>query len=317
MVICKQYQNTCKDEWDSFINNCKTPLFFFKRDFIEYHADRFADASLMFYVEDVLVAVFPASSHEGVLSSHGGLTYGGLLLLEKVRAELVLTIFQCLGEQAAKAGFRKIIYKAIPYVFYNQGAQEDLYALTTILDARLNRRDLSSVIYLDNRMKLSKGRKWLIARAKKLGLVVTESTDWINFYQLLSSVLQRHGATPVHSIAELEYLHRLFPNNINLKIIEKDGVLLAAALLFKFNSTVHTQYLATNEEGKEAGALDFLIEHCIEESKNADYKYFSFGISTEQQGKVLNTGLMAQKENFGARGIVLDFYEIELNGKFS
>lgn len=45
--------------------------------------------------------------------------------------------------------------------------------------------------------------------------------------------------------------------------------------------------------------------------------YFSFGISIEEQDNILNAGLIAQKENFGAQGVVLDFYEIKLNDKFS
>ncbi|MGC1183506.1 hypothetical protein [Legionella sp.] len=312
MVICRPYTVDAKVSWDLFVDSCKSPLFFFKRDYLEYHADRFADASLMFYLDDVLVAIFPASTQNDVLNSHGGLTYGGLLLLNKIRAESVCDIVSCLAKKARELGFKKIVYKAIPYLFYTHGAQEDLYFIANTLDAKIVRRDLSSVIYLDNRIKLSKGKKWLIARAKKLGLEIGNSTAWASFHSLLSQVLVRHRASPVHSIKELEYLSSLFPDNIYLKTVEKNGVLLAAALLFKFQTTVHTQYLVTNEEGKASGALDFLIETCIEESKQQEFKYFSFGASTEQQGTILNTSLIAQKENFGARGIVLDFYEIEL-----
>lgn len=313
MVICQSYTTEVKDKWDHFVDSCKTPLFFFKRNYLEYHADRFTDASLMFYQDEQLIAIFPASSQHNILSSHGGLTYGGLLLSEKIRAEHVLEVVSCLMTQARELGFAKIVYKAIPYLFYVRGAQEDLYFLINTCKAKIVRRDLSSVIYLDNRAKLSKGRKWLIARAKKIGLEVKNSVAWESFHNLLTVVLGRHGASPVHSIAELKYLSSMFPNNIHLKTIESEGVLLAAALLFKFQTTVHTQYLATSEEGKASGALDFLIETCIEESKNEQFKYFSFGISTEQQGTILNSGLIAQKENFGARGIVLDFYEIELS----
>ncbi|STX27709.1 Uncharacterized protein involved in methicillin resistance [Legionella beliardensis] len=317
MVVCQSYNPSNKNEWDRFIDTCKTPLFFFKRDFLEYHADRFTDASFMFYIDDVLMAVLPATCKDKVLNSHGGLTFGGLLLSSKIRAEAVLAIVMSLAQKASELGFEKIIYKAIPYFLYTQAAQEDIYAITNNLGATLFRRDLSSIIYLDERMPLSKGRKWLIARAKKSGLTVTESTSWAEFHQLLSSVLARHHASPVHSIAELELLFSLFPNNIQLKVIEKENAILAAALLFKFKTTVHTQYMATNDEGKELGALDFLIETCITESKTEGFKYFSFGISTEEQGKILNFGLLSQKENFGARGVVLDFYEINLNGKFS
>jgi len=41
-------------------------------------------------------------------------------------------------------------------------------------------------------------------------------------------------------------------------------------------------------------------------------KYFDFGISTENNGRILNKGLIAQKEGFGARAYVHDFYEIKI-----
>lgn len=312
MVVCRRYEQVLKMPWDRFVDASKTPLFFFKRDYLEYHSDRFLDCSLLFYQDEQLLAIFPACQQGAVLNSHGGLTYGGLLLSNKTRADQTLTIVNCLLEYAKQAGFEKILYKAIPYFLSTQVAQEDLYALIKVADARLYRRDLSSIIALDKRIKISKGKSWLIARAKKLGLAMTSSNDWVSFHQLLSSVLLRHRAKPVHSVAELEKLALLFPHNIQLKCVELDGVLLAVALLFKFNNTVHTQYLATNEAGKELGALDYLIEQCIHESKEAGFEYFSFGISTEEQGSVLNTGLIAQKENFGARGATVDFYEISL-----
>lgn len=312
MVICQQYQADFKKSWDEFVGSCKTPLFFFRRDFVEYHADRFTDASLMFYEDEQLVALLPASRHGDTLTSHGGLTYGGLLLSAKARSETVSEVFSAFLENARGQGFAKIVYKAVPYIFHKQGAQDELYFIFNMLDGKIFRRDLSSVIYLKDRIKLSKGRKWLIARAKKLGLVVSESSAWESFHELLSSVLEKHGAAPVHSANELERLSALFPENIKLKVVESEGGLLAAALLFKFDGVVHTQYMATSEQGKESGALDYVLETCIQESLSDGYTYFSFGISTEEQGKILNPGLAAQKESFGGRGLVLDFYEINL-----
>jgi len=278
---------------------------------MDYHADRFQDASVMFYDNEKLVAVFPASLHGDILISHGGLTFGGILFNTKVRADTALDVFDSLVTHARLIGCSKIIYKAIPYIFASQGSQEDLYALTRI-GAVLVRRDLSSVIHLDNRPKLSKGRKWLIARATKIGLQVDTSDDWEGFHTLLASALQRHGASPIHSAAELRLLQSRFPHNIELKVIRHEGQLVAGAVLFRFGYVTHTQYLATNNEGKEIGALDALIEMCIKESEARGEKFFSFGISTENAGKTLNSGLINQKENFGARGLVLDFYEINI-----
>lgn len=313
MVVCLPYNSNQKEAWNSFVKSSKTPLFFFDRDFLEYHSDRFVDASMMFYIDEILVAVLPASCHEETLISHGGLTYGGLLVSEKARAETVRSALECLAEYAGKVGFKKIVLKAVPYIFHKVGAQEDLYFIVNRLNAKIFRRDLSSVIHLDCRTKLSKGRKWLIARAKKMSLEVTTSTNWVLFHALLSKVLERHGAAPVHSVEELSRLSIIFPKNIKLKVVKKDDDLLAAALLFIFDGVVHTQYLATSEQGKECGALDLLIENCISDSYNEGFKYFSFGVSTEDQGKTVNAGLIGQKESFGARGVVLDFYEIELN----
>lgn len=308
---CVAYSSEYRQAWDEWVASSRTPLFFFKRDFMEYHADRFQDASFMFFDEDKLVAVFPASRRDGAVVSHGGLTFGGMLYNAKVRADTVITSFRVLLERLREDGCTTLLYKSIPHIFADQGAQEDLFALTQ-LGAQLVRRDLSSVIHLENRPKLSKGRKWLIARAAKLGLESSESNDWQAFHDLLSEALERHGAKPVHSVAELRLLHERFPENILLKSVLHEGRMIAAALLFRFGRVTHTQYLATNDEGKEAGALDALIEQCIQESAARGEKFFSFGISTEMGGKVLNSGLINQKENFGARGMVLDFYEVDL-----
>mgnify|MGYP003385196355 FL=1 len=80
--------------------------------------------------------------------------------------------------------------------------------------------------------------------------------------------------------------------------------------MFLFDGVTHTQYLATNDKGRECGALDFIIETSIQQSQDMNVKYFSFGISTEQNGTVLNGGLAAQKESFGARTICIDAYEV-------
>ena len=38
--------------------------------------------------------------------------------------------------------------------------------------------------------------------------------------------------------------------------------------------------------------------------------YFDFGISTEQNGSYLNLKLLENKESFGARAVIYDFYEL-------
>ena len=40
--------------------------------------------------------------------------------------------------------------------------------------------------------------------------------------------------------------------------------------------------------------------------------YFDFGVSSEQDGRVLNTGLSSYKEGFEAHALIHDFYEIKI-----
>jgi lipid II:glycine glycyltransferase (peptidoglycan interpeptide bridge formation enzyme) len=122
-----------------------------------------------------------------------------------------------------------------------------------------------------------------------------------------------HSATPVHSSDELKYLAERFPDNILLKTACLEGDIAAAILLFSFDGVVHTQYMAANDIGRQLGALDLLLEETIQEYQHKEFKYFSFGISTEDFGKTMNLGLINQKESFGGRGLALDVYEVDIH----
>ena len=87
--------------------------------------------------------------------------------------------------------------------------------------------------------------------------------------------------------------------------------MLAGVLLFETATVAHCQYMGATAEGKAIGAMNVLVDHLL----TAIYghkKYFDFGISTEQQGQYLNEGLIRNKESYGARTVVHDFYEIVL-----
>ncbi len=312
MIIYK-FERKYLEEWNRFIEDSKTPLFIFKREFMEYHSDRFVDSSLLFFKEGKLVAVLPASIDGENLVSHGGLTYGGLVFLVRARSELIKETFVALKDWLIQNDIRKLIYKAIPHIFHEQGNEEDLYFLHNTAGGVLVRRDLGSYVILKNRMKLSKGRKALISKARKLDLVVEKSNEWEKFHEILRDVLDRHGVAPVHSANELLLLGERFPENISLNVVKDRGRMIAGSVLFIFKKTVHTQYMCVSDEGKEKGALDLLIESVMIDFSEKGFEFLNFGISTENAGKYLNQGLISQKEGFGGRGMVLDHYEITLD----
>lgn len=304
------YRPNLQDDWDEIVRKSKNGTFLHLRNYMDYHADRFSDRSLVFYEKDKPVAVFPCTAHGDSIVSHGGLTYGGLIYSKDLHATTILSMFQSLAEHYKDAGFQKIIYKPVPHVFHTYPADEDLYCLFR-MGARLYRRDLSSVIELKSRPKFSDSRKNTARKAPKAGARFAEIADIEGFHALLASVLVKFNSTPVHSIAELALLKSRFPNEIRIFGVLLKERLVATSLVFDFGHVVHTQYMASTEEGRALGALDYLLIQFIEEVF-PNKQYLSFGISTENQGYFLNEGLIKQKEGFGGRGIIHDFYEWNL-----
>ncbi len=306
-----KYTRQYKRRWDDFVKNSKNSHFFFQRDYIEYHSDRFDDFSLMVFEGNKLLALLPANRQADILHSHQGLTFGGFLVDDKMKTETMLKIFESLQSFATTHAINKIIYKCIPYIYHIKPSEEDRYALF-INNAKLIRRDVTSTINLTEQIRYSKGRKWTVNKAKKESLEISESIDYKSFWDLLINVLDsKHNAQPVHSLKEIEQLATLFPKQIKLYLIKNGQDILSGALIYENTNIVHTQYLANSEVGRETGALDLLIDYLIKD-KYKNIKYFDFGISNENAGRDLNNGLISQKEGFGARPVVHDCYEMEL-----
>ncbi|MGE8537933.1 MAG: GNAT family N-acetyltransferase [Acinetobacter sp.] len=308
----KKYEYSDKNEWNNFLLNCKNYHFMFNRDFIEYHSDRFEDFSLIFKNDkNKIMALLPGNIKDNIFYSHQGLTFGGFLIDRTCRAIDMLSIFSELKSFLKENNIKKIIYKCIPSIYHNYPAQEDLYALF-LNEASLYRRDISASIDLQDDFSYSKSKKWSINKAKKSGLTYEEVEQPSMVWEVIRGVLhQHHNQKPVHNEAEIDLLKSRFPNNIRAYKCCFKGHIVAAAVTFETEKVVHLQYLASNDKGREERALDLLIDFLINKSMKCA-KIFDFGISNEKEGKFLNTGLINQKESFGARAIVHDFYSIDL-----
>jgi len=51
----RAYDRSMKGAWDGFVGIAKNGNFIFLRDYMDYHQDRFADHSIMFYLDGALV----------------------------------------------------------------------------------------------------------------------------------------------------------------------------------------------------------------------------------------------------------------------
>lgn len=311
MITVIKYSPEYREEWDRLISTSRTPMFMFMRGFMEYHADRFTDHSLMFYDSGELIGALPASEKGGVLCSHAGLTYGGMISTPRMKQHTMLECFEALLAHAAASGAEELIYKSIPYIYSNYPSQEDLYALFR-KDAHLMKAESASVVDLTAPVRLAKGRKAQIARAKREGVMIEQSHDYSAFIELENEVLTKHHhTTAVHTAQELQLLATLFPENIKLYIARHNGQMIAATLLFIYHHVIHTQYMAADETARQIGGLDLLVKTLMDHYAESK-RWFDFGISTEQAGRELNEGLIAQKEGFGARSIIQHTWKMHI-----
>ncbi len=314
MITVVRYTDDMVDIWNQFNKQSKNYLFMFDRKYMDYHRDRFKDHSLLFYDEDKLIAILPLSEHGNLLISHGGLTYGGFITDTKMKQHTMMDCFEALIGYAGEHNFTSIRYKCIPHIYHQQPAEEDRFALFAN-GAKLDTVDVSTYINLASPLKMPKGRKAQISRAKREGVVIEELTsldDFESFIALENEVLtERHDVHAVHTGEELKLLHDRLPDNIHLFAALKGDNIIAGTVVYEYDQVVHTQYMAANDEARVIGALDLAVATVIDKYKDSK-KWLDFGISTEHGKIYLNEGLCSQKEGFGGRTGVYEIWELNI-----
>jgi len=320
MTNIRRYTAEDKALWDRFVSESRNSTFLFLRDFMEYHRDRFTDHSLLFCdSRGRLIGLLPANEstddagHRRLIS-HQGLTYGGLVLSDHTTAPQVLKMMDGLTEYAAVEGFSYILYKVLPTIYHRRPSQEDLYALFRH-DAQLEGCNLACTIDLQETPPIPMERRRLRGQRKAATLgYQTEKGELEEFWPIMTDNLKTcYHASPAHSLKEMQYLQGLFPRQIRCTLArDAQGNAQAGAVVFQTEKVVHVQYGHATPQGKADGALDLLYTSLMEQYRQAGIHYFDFGTSNEQDGRILNEKLIAQKEGFGGRGIACPTYRIKI-----
>ncbi len=311
-----RYSSQYKAEWNATVKSSANGTFLHNRDFMDYHKDRFEDVSLLFVHKNKIKGVLPANLKGENVYSHGGLTYGGLIWPAATSSQDVAEMLQLTTEYyAGQMHASNLYYKAVPYIYHSYPSSQDLYFLTQ-KGATLLHRTLSSTILIQKALPFSKLRQRHMRKAEKMGLSIRMDDNpatWQKYWVILSTVLRdKHQKTPVHSLQEILLLKSHFAKEIRLLTVVYNDTLIAGTVLFLTSCVIHAQYIAANEMGREMGALDMLFDYILHSSEYQQYAYLDFGISTENEGRCINHGLLFQKEGFGARGVCYDEYLLKL-----
>lgn len=308
-----EYHAGLRADWDAFAAVATTQSFLFQRTYLDHHADRFRDASLLLYDDRARpVALLPANRDGAALHSHQGLTYGGLLT-HGLSTPRVAACYNAVVAWATAAGIERLTVRPAPHIYRAVSDEAELYCLFR-LGATLSGRQLATVLAPAAAPPLTAGRREGLRKATRLGFAVQEAADLGAFWPVLTATLRaRHDAAPVHTLAEMELLRARFPAQIRLHLVrDAAGAVVAGGVLYNTPYVARAQYLAATPAGRAGGALDLLLSHLIGETYAAR-RYLDLGTSNGRPGQALNYGLLFQKEGFGGRGVCYDTYSLDLS----
>lgn len=310
-----KFSEECAEEWDDFVlTKSVNGTFLQTRNFLNYHPKgRFIDASLMVYHKNRLIAVIPACEldEEGkILFSHKGSTFGGIIIKKDYyTAEKVIEIIKTVDDYVVEK-YKKIILKITSDLFSTDSSDLLQYALSYC--GYNNYIELSTYVDLKNMPEdiiesFDRNKMRNILKCEEHALVFRELTldsEIEAFYNLLEINLSKYGVKPIHTVEEIKnFKYERIPNNVKFYGVFENEVQVAGGMLFVFEqaNVIHAQNLSADYHFTEYSPITYLYYRIIKQAKEDGYNYLSWGISTEEQGKILNFGLIRNKESYGSK----------------
>ena len=323
MFKVKRYNSDLKLTWNSFIEASNFPNLLVKRDYMEYHKNRFDDYSLMVFKKDNLVAVIPGNKVNNNIYSHQGLTFGGLYCLRNTKSFDKINLLGAVLEFLNNEHLCNLYLHLPPNIYSHHNNDDLIYAMHRI-NVEPYRIDYTLTIDLTEDLNYQKRRLRSINKASKFNISVRESDILDEFWNkiLTPNLNTKYGVNPVHSLSEISYLKKHNPDLITQFDCYIDNQIVAGTTIYESKMVAHAQYISSSDFGKSTGAIDYLFDVILKKYKNKK-KYFNLGIAHEMQGSIVNKGLLDWKESFGALAYNNLFYKIptsnytELNKNFS
>ena len=250
MIEIVKYKNNMSNEWDLFIDNSINGTLFHRRSFLSYHIDRqFKDSSFIFKKRGQIISVFPAAivdeCGKRVLFSHPGASFGGPIINDASLSE-ILEILDLIETYCKKFGIEKMRIIPTPQIYQKKSNESILYALhwkkyktyeqyySSVIPIKKN---ISDHLNLINKNK-SRAKDYYSNIVSSNGLSMSWNNSFDKFYPILEKNKKRHNSKPTHSLDELYKLYDLFPDQINLLLIERGQDVIGGSLLFTANKRV-------------------------------------------------------------------------------
>jgi hypothetical protein len=316
-IDIQKYKPELETDWDNFVWQANNGTMFHTRKFLNYHPpERFEDNSLVITKENRILALFPAvvryEQHRKILTSHRGASYGGIITKFNLSINDAFLIVEGLNDYARQNDFKGIDITPPPQIYYLRPSNYIDFALVKN-GFGYKKREISSVIPLtfteDEALDtFSPESRRAVRRAVKLGVTITESENYDEFYQILQKNLKlRHNVQPTHTLEELLLLKSIYPDRIRLFSANAENHMVAGVVMFDCNERVTLAfYISHNEDFQHYRGVNYLFLEIFKWAVRNHFGYLDFGIFTVNMDP--NWGLGRFKESFGAQGVFRDTY---------
>jgi hypothetical protein len=323
-IAAVPYSDDLREDWEEFIEHeALNSTFLHTRRFFDHNSNNVhEDASLMFYKENKIIAVFPAVIHHLnsylILNSHLRATYGGFIVSDKLGLEEAVIVVQQVILFARQKKVDQIFIRNPFRIFQSQQCDETDYAMW-YHGFKIKSRELEIAIPLNReyeiiRSQYSQNTLRNVRKGSKL-VNVRISNDFEEYWTVLEKCLMnQYGKKPTHDYASITKLRaNINDNKILLFAAYHNCKLIGGVVIFDCNELVlHAQYIASDYDFKHLCPVHAIIDYIIEWGNKKCVKYLNLGMANEEEGKKMNYGLFRFKESFGGRGVLRETMYINL-----
>ncbi len=304
-----KYHQTLQRDWDDLIKRSSNGTFLHFRNYMDYHAQRFEDFSLMIYEDLKLRAVLPAHRIENDIFAHKGLTYSDFIFQKKLKTGRKIAIVEQTLQFLYRQNIRNLYIYTIPFIFQSVTDESTAYIYHK---TGAGVEKILPFFVIDNRngTRPNQNRRKNYKKLLQYNFLINNDIDDLEgFWRIVEKNLQkRYGTSPVHSVDEINLLARRFPKQIQLFTVKSKDRILAGALVYFVNQTAHFQYIHAYDDSKSRLAVEFLTFELVKRFRN--YSYISFGNSSVSHNN-LNKNLVYWKESLGCQIVNQLFFKIE------
>jgi hypothetical protein len=302
--------------WDDFVWASPGGTIFSTLKFLSYHPrSRFEFLNLAVEAEGQPIAIVAGGEaiRDGrrFFRSPVGASFGGIVLRADCGLESTMAVVGAVTRTVEAQGFAGVEMVSAP-ACYSATADQGLRFALGAAGYRVVSQDATLVVDLQDLdpADLDPVLARNLRKAEKGGLKVSAASDLAGFYQVLVSNLAAKGATPTHTLAELEHLVSLFPDRVSLMEGKLEGVVVGGCLVLVCNSRVGLAfYICDDRAHGQLRVAEAALFGAASLLKRMGVRHFDLG--TVSVGDEVNWGLVRFKGKFGPVTYVREHYLLE------